>query len=70
MYLDGTIKIPDSNGKITKKTIKGTTYIYEDDRKNSIRAYKVSGTTVRRKLYADDEKDIYYSDSKRQSEAI
>ena len=28
MYLDGTIKIPDSNGKITKKTIKGTTYIY------------------------------------------
>ena len=28
MYLDCTIKIPDSNGKITKKTIKGTTYIY------------------------------------------
>lgn len=45
---------------------------FEDDRKNSIRAYKVSGTTVRRKLYADDEKEryfhIYYSDSKRQSE--
>ena len=28
MYLDCTIKIPESNGKITKKTIKGTTYIY------------------------------------------
>lgn len=45
---------------------------FEDDRKNSIRIYKVSGTTVRRKLYADDEKEryfhIYYSDSKRQSE--
>lgn len=45
---------------------------FEDDRKNSIRTYKVSGTTVRRKLYADDEKEryfhIYYSDSKRQSE--
>lgn len=40
--------------------------------KNSIRAYKVSGTTVRRKLYADDEKEryfhIYYSESKRQAE--
>ena len=45
---------------------------FEDDRKNSIRAYKASGTTVRRKLYADDEKEryfhIYYSDSKRQAE--
>ena len=28
MYLDCTIKIPDSNGKITKKTMKGTTNIY------------------------------------------
>lgn len=45
---------------------------FEDSRKNSIRSYKVSGTTIRRKLYADDENEryfhIYYSDSKRQSE--
>lgn len=45
---------------------------FEDDRRNSIRAYKVSGTTIRRKLYADDEKEryfhIYYSDSKKHSE--
>lgn len=45
---------------------------FEDNRKNSIRSYKVSGTTIRRKLYADDEKEryfhIYYSDSKKQSE--
>ena len=27
---------------------------FEDNRKNSIRAYKVSGTSIRRKLYADD----------------
>ena len=45
---------------------------FEDNRKNSIRAYKVSGTTIRRKLYADDRKEryfhIYYSDGKKQSE--
>lgn len=45
---------------------------FEDNRKNSIRPYKVSGTTIRRKLYADDKKEryfhIYYSDSKKQSE--
>ena len=49
--------------------VRGT---FEDDRKNSIRAYKVSGTTVKRKLYADDAKvryfHIYYSDSRKHSE--
>ena len=45
---------------------------FEDDRRNSIRAYKVSGTTVKHKLYADEEKEryfhIYYSDSKKNTE--
>ena len=49
--------------------VRGT---FEDDRKNSIRAYRVSGTTVKRKLYADDKKEryfhIYYSDSRKHSE--
>lgn len=30
---------------------------FEDDRRNSIRSFKVSGTTVKRKLYATDKKD-------------
>ena len=42
---------------------------FENDRKNSIRTYKVSGTTVRRKLFATDKKDryfhIYYDDGKK-----
>lgn len=45
---------------------------FEDDRKKSIRAFRVSGTTVKRKLYADDDKEryfhIYYSDSKKNAE--
>ena len=45
---------------------------FEDDRKKSIRAFKVSGTTVKHKLYADDDKEryfhIYYSDSKKNAE--
>lgn len=45
---------------------------FEDDRKNSIRAFKVSGTTIKHALYADDGKEryfhIYYSDSRKQSE--
>ena len=28
MYLDCQVKIPEADGKISKKTIKGTTYIY------------------------------------------
>ncbi len=42
---------------------------FENDRRNSIRAFKVSGTTVKRKLYATDKKDryihIYYDDGRK-----
>lgn len=42
---------------------------FENDRRNSIRAFKVSGTTVRRKLFASDEKEryfhIYYDDGRK-----
>ena len=45
---------------------------FENDRRNSIRAYKVSGITVKRKLYATDKKEryfhIYYDDGKKASE--
>ena len=46
--------------------------IFEEDRRCSIRDYKVSGTTVKRQLYPSDEKEryfhIYYSESKRITE--
>ena len=45
---------------------------FENDRKNSIRAYKVSGTTVKRKLFASDKKEryfhVFYDDGKKASE--
>ena len=45
---------------------------FEDDRKCSIRAFKVSGMTVKRKLFATDEKEryfhIYYDDGKKAGE--
>ena len=45
---------------------------FENDRRKSIRAFKVSGTTVRRKLYATDKKDryfhIYYDDGRKASD--
>ena len=45
---------------------------FENDRKNSIRSYKVSGTTVKKKLYATDKKDryfhIFYDDGRKASE--
>ena len=45
---------------------------FENDRNNSIRAYKVSGTTVKRKLFAADKKEryfhIFYDDGKKASE--
>ena len=45
---------------------------FEDDRKNSIRAFKVSGTTVKRKLFVTDEKEryfhIYYDDGRKARE--
>jgi len=45
---------------------------FENDRKNSIRSYKVSGTTVKKKLYATDKKEryfhIFYDDGRKASE--
>ncbi|MDD3370121.1 MAG: transposase [Lachnospiraceae bacterium] len=45
---------------------------FENQRKNSIRAYKVSGTTVNRTLFASDKKGryfhIYYDDGKKAAE--
>lgn len=42
---------------------------FENDRRKSIRSFKVSGTTVRRKLYASDRKEryfhIYYDDGRK-----
>jgi transposase len=42
---------------------------FENDRRNSIRAFKVSGTTVKRHLYAGDKREryfhIYYDDGKK-----
>ena len=45
---------------------------FENDRRKSIRAYKVSGTTVKGKLYATDAEEryfhIYYDDGKKAAE--
>lgn len=45
---------------------------FENDRKNSIREFRVSGTTVKRKLFASDKKEryfhIYYDDGKKAAE--
>ena len=45
---------------------------FENDRRNSIRAFKVSGTTVKRKPYAGDSEEryfhIYYDDGKKAGE--
>lgn len=50
-------------------SVRGT---FEDNRKNSIRAYKVSGITVKSQLYATDKKDryfhIYYDDGRKATE--
>lgn len=49
--------------------VKGT---FEEDRRYSIRDYKVSGITVKKQLYLSDEKEryfhIFYNDRKRSSE--
>ena len=50
-------------------SVRGT---FENDRRKSIRAYKVSGTTVKGKLYATDAEEryfhIYYDDGKKAAE--
>lgn len=45
---------------------------FEDDRRNSIRSYRVSGTTVKHRLYGSDDNEryfhIYYSDARKNAE--
>ena len=36
MYLNCQVKIPEADGKISKKLIKGTTYIYYEYASNAI----------------------------------
>ena len=56
----------------TLKKAKSAQGTFENDRRNSIRAFKVSGTTIKRKLYANDKKDryfhIYYDDGRKASD--
>ena len=58
--------------KLVSEVIMEVHGTFENDRRNSIRAYKVSGTTVERKLYAADKKEryfhIYYDDGKKAAE--
>ena len=58
--------------KLVREVVLQARGTFEDDRKCSIRSYKVSGTTVKRKLYADDNKEryihIYFNDSKKKAE--
>ncbi len=83
-YFDkANIRFMDDNGydfvimikgmkKLVREVVLQARGTFEDDRKCSIRSYKVSGTTVKRKLYADDSKDryihIYFNDSKKKAE--
>ena len=94
MYLDFKVKIPSDSPGITRKKIKGATYIvdisqlqytlekaggyefvimmkgmkqlvkslvlevkgtFEENRRYSIRDYKISGITIKRQLYPSDE---------------
>lgn len=56
MYADVRVKIPDEKGKITKKTIKGTTYIYYqlDRIYNPDKKYSIPKSTPIGKLCEDD----------------
>lgn len=58
--------------KLVKDVVKDVKGSFEEDRKCSIRDYKVSGTTLKRKLFESDEKEryfhIYFNESKRTSE--
>ena len=57
---------------LVSKLILDAAGTFENDRRNSIRAYKVSGITVKHRLYASDEKEryfhIYYDDGRKASE--
>lgn len=58
--------------KLVREVVLQTKGTFEEDRRNSIRTYKVSGTTVKRRLYADDDREryihIFYDDSKKKAE--
>lgn len=45
--------------KLVREVVLQTKGTFEEDRRNSIRTYIVSGTTVKRRLYADDKKERY-----------
>lgn len=57
---------------LVSETILQVQGAFENDRKNSIRSYKVSGTTVKQKLYATDKKEryfhIFYDDGRKAAE--
>ena len=57
---------------LVSETILQVQGTFENDRRNSIRTYKVSGTTVKRKLFASDKKDryfhIFYDDGRKAAE--
>lgn len=59
-------------GAFVKELILGKRGSFENKREHNIRKYKVSGTTVKKSLYAGDEKEryfhIYYSDQKASAE--
>lgn len=57
---------------LVKKIIEEVKGTFEDNRSSAIRKYGVNGTTVKRTLYASDDKEryfhIYYSDERKASE--
>ena len=46
MYLNCQVKIPEADGKISKKLIKGTTYIYYEYASNAIQIAIILTKTV------------------------
>lgn len=77
------IRFMDANGydfvimvkgmkKLVRDVVMQAHGTFEDDRRKSIRSYKVSGTTIRKKLYADDDKGryihIYFNDGRKKAE--
>ena len=56
MYADVRVKIPDKKGKVTRKKIKGTTYIYYqlDRIYNPVKKYSIPKSTPIGKCCVDD----------------
>ena len=82
-FSQGNIRFMDDHGfefimmvkgmkALVKELIHEVRGTFEDSRQYSIRPYKVSGITVKHKLYSSDEKEryfhIYYSDSRKSAE--